>query len=128
MPAAPGLPPAVLVVDDHPGILTVLHRLLLEFVPTYEILPFSDGESALAHAAQRVVPLVFTDYHMPFMTGLELTAALKAATPGIRVAMITAYDTAELRKRARASGVDYFLPKPFAFDDLEEIVRSVLTS
>jgi CheY-like chemotaxis protein len=128
MPAAPGLPPAVLVVDDHPGILTVLHRLLREFMPTYEVLPFSDGESALAHAAQRVVPLVFTDFHMPLMTGLELTAVLKAATPGIRVAMITAYDTAELRQRARACGVDYFLPKPFAFDDLEEIVRIVLTS
>jgi DNA-binding NarL/FixJ family response regulator len=65
---------------------------------------------------------------MPLMTGLELTAVLKAATPGIRVAMITAYDTAELRQRARACGVDYFLPKPFAFDELEEIVRIVLTS
>jgi CheY-like chemotaxis protein len=127
MSAAPGLPPAVLVVDDHPGILTVLHRLLLEFVPAYEIVPFSDGESALAHATQRAVPLVFTDYHMPVMTGLELTAALKVATPGIRVAMITAYDTADLRRRARACGVDYFLPKPFAFDDLEDIVRIALT-
>ena len=128
MPAAPGLPPAVLVVDDHPGILTVLHRLLLEFVPTYEVVPFSDGESALAHAAQRAVPLVFTDYNMPVMSGLELTAALKAATPGIHVAMITAYDTAELRQRARVCGVDYFLPKPFAFDELEAIVHTALTS
>ena len=126
MSADPGLAPAVLVVDDHAGILTVLHRLLIEFVPSYEIVPFSDGESALAHAAQRAVPLVFTDYHMPIMNGLELTAALKAATPELRVVMITAYDTPDLRRRARACGVDYFLPKPFSFDALEDIVRMVL--
>jgi CheY-like chemotaxis protein len=126
MPAAPGLPPAVLVVDDHPGILTVLHRLLREFVPAHEIVPFSDGESALAHAGQRPVPLVFTDFHMPLMSGLELAAALKAATPEVCVVMITAYDTLDLRRRARASGVDYFLPKPFSFDALEDIVRTVL--
>ena len=126
MSAAPGLPPAVLVVDDHDGILTVLHRLLSEFVPSYEIVPFSDSEAALAHAAQRVVPLVFTDYNMPLMSGIELTAALKAAAPGMRIVMITAYDTPDLRRRARASGVDHFLPKPFSFDALEEIVRSTL--
>jgi two-component system, response regulator, stage 0 sporulation protein F len=123
---APVLPPAILVVDDHPGILALLHRLLGDFVCNYEIVPFSDGEAALAHATQRLVPLVFTDFLMPMMTGLELTTALKTATPGIRVALVTAYDTAELRQRARANGVDYFLPKPFPFDELEAIVRTVL--
>jgi CheY-like chemotaxis protein len=127
MPAALSLPPAILVVDDHPGILAILHRLLREFASTYEIVPFSDGEAALAHARQRVIPLVFTDYHMPVMTGLELATALKTATPDMCVTMITAYDTPELRRRARACGVDYFLPKPFPFDDLEQIVRKVLT-
>jgi CheY-like chemotaxis protein len=126
MSAAPSLQPAILVVDDHPGILTVLHRLLREFVSSYEIVPFSDGEAALAHATQRVVPLVFTDYHMPMMTGLELATALKTVTPDVCVVMITAYDTAELRRRARACGVAYFLPKPFPFDELEAIVRTVL--
>jgi DNA-binding NarL/FixJ family response regulator len=126
MSAAPSLPPAVLVVDDHDGILTVLHRLLSEFVPSYEIVPFSDGESALAHAAQRAIPLVFTDYNMPLMSGLELTGALKAATPRMCVVMLTAYDTPDLRRRARACGVDHFLPKPFSFDALEDIVRGAL--
>jgi two-component system, response regulator, stage 0 sporulation protein F len=126
MSTAPAIPPAILVVDDHPGILAIIHRLLREFVPTYEIVPFSEGETALAYAAQRVVPLIFTDYNMPGMTGLELTTMLKTANPEIRVAMITAYDTADLRQRARVCGVDYFLPKPFPFDDLEEIVRIVL--
>ena len=60
------------------------------------------------------------------MTGLELATALKTIAPGIRVVMITAYDTAELRKRARVCGVPYFLPKPFPFDELEAIVRMVL--
>jgi two-component system, response regulator, stage 0 sporulation protein F len=127
MPIAAALPPAVLVVDDHPGVLAMLHRVLREFVVTYEIVPFEDGETALAHLTERTVPLVFTDYHMPMMTGLELTSALKAVAPDTRVVMITAYDTAELRRRARATGVDYFLPKPFSFDELEAIVHAVLT-
>src|SRR5262245_20904823 len=102
MIAAQSLPPAVLVVDDHPGILAILHRLLREFVTSYEVVPFSDGEAALDQIRQRTVPLVLTDYNMPGMTGLELATALKTATPEVRIAMITAYDTPGLRQRARS--------------------------
>jgi CheY-like chemotaxis protein len=69
---------------------------------------------------------LITDYNMLGMSGLELAQAVKAAAPSTTVVLVTAYVTRDLEQRSRAAGADYFLPKPFAFDQLEAIVRQVL--
>jgi two-component system response regulator (stage 0 sporulation protein F) len=92
----------------------------------YDIVTVSSGAEALAQIALRPVPLVITDYNMPGMNGLQLTTAIKETSPDTRVVLITAYATPELEKRAREQRVDYYLPKPFPLDRLEQIVRDVL--
>jgi CheY-like chemotaxis protein len=92
----------------------------------YDIVTVNGGAEALAQIALRPVPLVITDYNMPGMNGLQLTAAIKETAPDTRVVLITAYATPELEKRAREHRVDYYLPKPFPLDRLEQIVRDVL--
>jgi two-component system response regulator (stage 0 sporulation protein F) len=126
MTAAPALSPTILIVDDHPDILALLNRVVRQLAPNCTIVPVPDAETALGYVTQHAVLLVLTDYHMPRMTGLELTTMLKTSTPAMRVVLITAYDTAELRQRAQRCGVDDFLPKPFPLDSLEQIVRDVL--
>jgi CheY-like chemotaxis protein len=42
------------------------------------------------------------------------------------VVLITAYATSQLEREARQAGVDYYLPKPFALDQLEQIVHDTL--
>lgn len=86
----------------------------------------NSGADALAQIALRRVPLVITDYNMPGMNGLQLAAAVKETSPDTSVVMITAYATPELEKRAREQRVDYYLPKPFSLDRLEQIIRDVL--
>jgi DNA-binding NarL/FixJ family response regulator len=76
--------------------------------------------------AQRPVALVITDQHMPDMDGVALTVAIKAVAPQCPVILITGTSTDEIRLCAEAAGVDYFLPKPFGFDQLAALVRSVL--
>jgi DNA-binding NtrC family response regulator len=74
-------PPAILIVDDEPDMLALLDYFVHKVVPTYDIVTVSDAESALSQLAYRTVPLMITDYLMPGMNGLQLMAAVKAASP-----------------------------------------------
>jgi two-component system, response regulator, stage 0 sporulation protein F len=118
--------PALVVIDDERDILTILHRVLRGLSGDYDIITTSNSAEVLAQMELRPVPLVITDYHMAGMNGLQLTAAIKERAPDTCVVLITAFASPELQKRARAHQVDYYLPKPFALDTLEQIVRTTL--
>jgi len=120
--------PAIILVEDEPDILIILHRILRDLTGGYDIIPVHDGAHALAQLALRPVPLLITDYNMPEMTGVDLTRAVKAVAPETVVVLITAYGTAALERKGRAAGVDHYLTKPFALDHLEQIVRATLTA
>ncbi len=121
-----GRNPAIILVEDEPDILIILHRLMRDLTGGYDIITVNSGADALAQIALRRVPLVITDYNMPGMNGLQLAAAIKETSPDTCVVMITAYATPELEKRAREQRIDYYLAKPFPLDRLEHIVRDVL--
>jgi DNA-binding NarL/FixJ family response regulator len=119
-------PPVILIVDDAPDVLLLLEVLLHNLTPTYDIVTALDARSALRHMAGRTVPLLITDYMMPEMNGLQLTAAVKATSPTTHVILISADDSAALEQRAREQQVDTFLPKAELLDHLEDVVRCVL--
>jgi two-component system, response regulator, stage 0 sporulation protein F len=118
--------PAIILVDDETFVLTLLERILVELVSDYELLSVVSGAAALALIAQRPVALVVTDMRMPDMDGGALAAAIKAAAPHCPVILMTGNLTPEIEQRAQAAGVEYFLPKPFGFDQLAAIVRVAL--
>ncbi|WP_298821278.1 response regulator [Chloroflexus sp.] len=122
-----GRNPAIILVEDEPDILIILHRLMRDLTGGYDIITVNSGADALAQIALRRVPLVITDYNMPGMNGLQLAAAIKETSPDTSIVMITAYATPELERRAREQRIDYYLPKPFPLDRLEQIVRDTLS-
>jgi DNA-binding NtrC family response regulator len=77
--------------------------------------------AALNLLRTRPIVLLFTDYNMPAMNGLELIQAVKVDWLGTMVVMITAYVTSELARQAIAAAA-----KPFPFDQLEAIVKAAL--
>ena len=85
-----------------------------------------NGLEALEQLAEHSIALVLTDYNMPEMNGIDLAVAIKSRAPQVRVVLITAFATADLERRAREVGVDYFLPKPFQLDQVEQIVNRAL--
>ena len=128
MPTVATQPPTILLVDDDPDALILLHRLLHSFAHRCEIVAVGGGVEALALTAMRPVALVITDYHMPGMNGVQLTAAIKAASPATRVAVITAYDIHDVARRAKAVAADYVLPKPYMLAQLKQMVEESIPS
>jgi CheY-like chemotaxis protein/HPt (histidine-containing phosphotransfer) domain-containing protein len=119
---APGSAPRLLVVDDHPVNREVLARQL-------EILGFEadmaeDGAQGLAFWRTARHRLALVDLHMPVMDGLDLARAIRreeAALPDGRRTAIIAVTANALKgedERCYAAGMDGFLPKPLALEQL----------
>ena len=79
----------VLVVDDVPDNLSVLHDALDE--SGYSVLVATNGEAALQRAAQALPDIVLLDAMMPGMDGFEVARRLKAnpATAHIPIIFMT---------------------------------------
>ena len=121
-------PPIILLVDDDPEALIILRRLLHSFAQRYEIVAVESGVEALALTAVRPVALVITDYYMPGMNGVQLTGAIKDASPATRVAIVTAYDVHDVARRAKDVAADYVLPKPFMLAQLKQMIEESIPS
>jgi DNA-binding response OmpR family regulator len=116
----------VLIADDQPH-LRQLVRLTLES-GRFEIFEAPDGEVALDVARREHPDLLFLDWTMPGIPGVEVCRRLRddPATEAIRIVMLTARSQPADREIARAMGVDDYITKPFSPIELLEKVREVL--
>jgi len=119
-------PYRVLAVDDEPTILR-----LIEFVLDrhgYDVRTATDGENALAVAAQFRPHLMILDIMMPRKDGFAVAEEIRAnpdlAHTPIIVLSAKAQDT-DLAQ-GEAVGVDAYLTKPFEPDALLEVVEKYL--
>lgn len=106
--AAAGTGDLVLIVDDVPDNLAVLHDALDE--SGYTVLVATNGEQALARAAQARPDVVLLDAVMPGLDGFEVARRLKAdaATAHIPIIFMTGLtETEHLVAALEAGGVDY---------------------
>jgi sigma-B regulation protein RsbU (phosphoserine phosphatase) len=102
----------ILVVDDDPGILHALSRILGR---RHQVTCVATGPEALA-AARRLRPdLAVVDIRLPEMTGFEVTRGLKAALRDIDVILMTgnAEEPDDNLIQALDEGAFYFIQKPF---------------
>jgi signal transduction histidine kinase len=115
----------VLVVDDLPDVIRVVHLALRQ---QFRVINAPDGKKGLELAHKERPSLVITDFMMPEMDGLELTARLRASeeTRHIPIVMLTARGDVEDRIAGMSSGVNAYLSKPFSGKELLTVVRSLL--
>jgi sigma-B regulation protein RsbU (phosphoserine phosphatase) len=102
----------ILVVDDDPGILHALSRILGR---RHHVTCVASGPEAL-EAARRLRPdLAVVDIRLPVMTGFEVTRGLKAALRDIDVILMTgnAEEPDDNLIQALDEGAFYFIQKPF---------------
>ena len=116
----------VLIADDQPTMRQLV-RLTLES-GHFEILEAKDGEAALEVARAEQPDLLFLDWTMPGMAGVEVCRALREdpATAVIRIVMLTARSQDSDRAHAQEMGADDYITKPFSPIELLEKVRVVL--
>jgi len=116
----------ILVVDDQPANIQIVGAVLGKL--GCEIIPASDGTTALKRAALRMPDLILLDLLMPGMNGCEVCLQLKLNPDwkDIPVIFLSAADDKDLIVRAlNSGGVDY-ITKPFNQAELISRVRTQL--
>ncbi len=118
--------PLCLVVDDSVSVRRTMEQLLQD--AGFEVVAARDGVEALGLAQRRCPQLVVADLEMPRMNGLELAAALRQHGPTRHtpIVMITSRHTEKHRALAQRAGVDCFLTKPYAEEELLNTLHTLL--
>lgn len=118
-------PLRILLVEDDNHIGRIIELALPELNIPYEFVSVLSAEEGLRLWQERPFDLLLTDYNLRGMTGLRLVEMLKEEGATAPMVLVTAYDSAELRREA-ASLVDQYMTKPFFMDELVETVRRLL--
>ncbi len=121
--APPGA--SILVVDDDPEIVALLTTRLGH--RGYRVSSAGDGHRAIELARRERPAIIILDVMMPGKSGWEVAKDLKhdPVTKDIKIVMLSAMGkTNELT--AAINGADASLDKPFEFDELERIIKSLL--
>jgi phosphoserine phosphatase RsbU/P len=115
----------ILVVDDEPGIVRAVERVL---GGAHQVSGTSSSRTALSLAEQIRPELAILDIRMPDLDGFELMSRLTARLPDLDVILMTGSvdDLDEKLVRALRSPAFYFIQKPFDRDVLWTLVERCL--
>ena len=111
----------ILVVEDEKH----LNRIISEAVEDegYSVDSCYNGVEALEYLACADYDVIILDVMMPKMNGLELVRRLRSEGNSTPVLFLTARDAVADRVEGLESGGDYYLTKPFDFQELMAVVR-----
>ncbi|HEX5043272.1 MAG TPA: SpoIIE family protein phosphatase [Candidatus Polarisedimenticolaceae bacterium] len=115
-------PARILVVDDEPGMLRAVRRILS---PRYQVTEATTPTQALSVLPELQPELAIVDVRMPEMDGFELTSRLKRARPDLDVILMTGSLSELDAKMVRAirENAFYFIQKPFDRELLTTLVE-----
>jgi sigma-B regulation protein RsbU (phosphoserine phosphatase) len=118
-------PSRILVVDDEPGMLRAVERVLGD---THRVLGSRSSRDAVALASGFNPELAIVDIRMPEVDGFELMSRLKTRFPDLDIILMTGSvdDLDEKLVRAIRSPAFYFIQKPFDREVLKTLVGRCL--
>lgn len=116
-------PNKILVIDDEPNILSLVHAYLQP--EGYEVRTASDGTAGLKAAREFKPDLIVLDIMLPGMDGIELLTRLRRESD-VYVILLTAR-TEEVDKIVGLSvGADDYVTKPFSPRELVARIKAAL--
>ena len=125
----------IVILDDSPTIQMFIESYLEELdVHESEIFTFDSGFEALGFIKRNGVDIVFSDIHMPKMSGYDFARKLFIIKPEIRSSFfaISGDESRESYMKMKKTGVRRFLKKPinsihFNHFILPELIKKRMT-
>ncbi len=117
----------ILVVDDSADNVAVISLDLQQ--QGYRVVTASDGEDAVAIAAQMLPNLILMDINLPTLDGLGATRRIREtdAMREVPIVAITAFGTEGFQRAAYDAGVSGYLTKPLDFDRMHQLIARLLS-
>jgi DNA-binding NarL/FixJ family response regulator len=116
----------ILLADDHAIVRRGL-RLILDAEPDLEVVAeAADGAEAIRLARETKPDLAILDVSMPLVTGLQATAEVARAAPGVRVLILSMHDNEQYFFEALRVGASGYVLKSAVDRDLVEGCRATM--
>ena len=116
----------ILVVEDQEDLRGVLHDLLTG--SGYTVIEAGDGQTGVAAALSERPDLILMDIQLPMLDGYDATRQIKA-DPNLKATPIIAVSSFAMKgdeEKARASGCEHYITKPYSPVQLLRIIRGFL--
>ena len=116
----------ILIVDDEPLGRETLEGLLIG--QSYDLAFASNGQEALAKAAELIPDLILLDVMMPIMDGPATIRALQRINPQVKVIAASGLRTNEKATEIASLGIGSLLSKPYTAEELLNNLHEILSA
>lgn len=122
-PAATNLLPSILVVDDDPSVLEMLHDTLNLW--GFDVFLAKNGREGLDALARHKVDGILLDMDMPVMDGLTMLDELRWLGYPMPVVIMSGTVKVPSQHQRVVAGAQGFMGKPFSLSILQEVCATI---
>ena len=117
----------IILADDHPVVRDGLKGMIASQADLMVVGEAGNGEELLSLAGRVPADVALVDLRMPVLDGVTAIARLRERSPGVRVLVLTTYDTdADIRRAVEAGATGYLLkdaPREELFRAIRQTAR-----
>lgn len=110
----------VLMIDDNVQLIEAVKEYFKSSKLIEIVSSANDGEEGLKRIVEDNYDIIILDLIMPNKDGLYVLEQMKNKNIVRKVIVATSYNTQEVIREVSDYGVNYYILKPFDFDDLEK--------
>ncbi len=116
----------VLVVDDEDSARAIERHMLM--MMGFDVITASDGREGVDVFRQNVgrIRMVFLDMTMPHLDGAETFREMRRIKSDVVAILTSGYNEQSATNRFAGKGLAGFIQKPFRYEELLKVVRSVI--
>jgi len=116
--------PAILIIDDEPGIRHTLASILED--EKYKVFTSEDALIGIETLKKEKISVIFLDVLLPKLGGIEALETIRKDFPQTEVIMISGHANIDMAVRAVKLGAFDFLEKPLSLDKVLTVCRNAL--
>lgn len=116
----------VFLADDHKILRESLKHYLIQEAIVDVVGEADNGLDAYKEIIHLKPEIAILDISMPQLNGLDLCKKLKAEMPELKVIILTMHKSEEMLFKALSSGVNGYVLKDNALEDLIEAIKTVI--
>jgi len=118
--------PKVLIVDDHAFIRRGVQGILRAH-PEWQLCGEADnGKDAVRMARELNPEAIVMDVSMPGLNGVEATRAIRKTNANVKILLLTLHESSELVRTAFQAGINGYLLKTDAEQELVQALNVVI--